>query len=444
MTLESPTLSFEEWDSGLQEKYHKLKTTIESKMPDVWEPLEFTLSVLMILSIKDNTLPFAGIILGNASSFKTVGIEMLRTWSATYYSDSFTPKSFVSHNTSVKREQLAKIDMLPKIKHKLLLAPELAPIFTKREEDLTDMIGILTRVLDGHGLETDSGAHGQRGYSGDYMFTMIGASVDIPYRVHKVLGNLGPKLYFLRLSDKGKKEDGEYICQLNNNSFNEDFREIQRLLVDYLHWFERCPTAEKDLDKMLYKIEWNSDKNKAEALKTIIKLGKLLSHLRGVIPTWETRDSQGIDYAYTIASKENPDRAIYQLYNLARGHALLEGRNYVTMKDIPLLIQVTLSTASRERVKIFEALIDSIGVLTTSEIKKEVNTSNNTAKRTMQEFVALGLVTLIELGNNGPTEYQIQLNSDFEWFLSPEFQKLRERYRLRNNEYSTFTQFYLL
>src|SRR6266496_5777998 len=98
MTLEPPTLPFEDWESGLHERYRKLRTTIQNKMPDVWEPLEFTLSVLMILNIKDNTLPFAGIILGNASSFKTVGIEMLRTWSVTYYSDAFTPKSFVSHN----------------------------------------------------------------------------------------------------------------------------------------------------------------------------------------------------------------------------------------------------------------------------------------------------------------------------------------------------------
>jgi uncharacterized protein YaiI (UPF0178 family) len=44
----------------------------------------------------------------------------------------------------------------------------------------------------------------------------------------------------------------------------------------------------------------------------IIRLGRLLAHLRGVIPRWETRDSesQGINYAYTFATIEEPDRAI--------------------------------------------------------------------------------------------------------------------------------------
>ena len=57
----------------------------------------------------------------------------------------------------------------------------------------------MTRVLDGHGYESDTGAHGHRGYNEPMMFVWIGAAVDIPYKVHKLLGTLGPKLYFLRL-----------------------------------------------------------------------------------------------------------------------------------------------------------------------------------------------------------------------------------------------------
>jgi len=52
-----------------------------------------------------------------------------------------------------------------------------------------------------------------------------------------------------------------------------------------------------------------------------------------------------------------------QLYNLARGHGLLDGRNYITMADIPLLVGVTLSTASGERVQVFELLLGSEGEL---------------------------------------------------------------------------------
>jgi hypothetical protein len=58
-------------------------------------------------------------------------------------------------------------------------------------------------------------------------------------------------------------------------------------------------------------------KDDQNAIGIIIKLGKLLAHLRGVVPTWETRESQGLEYAYTFANIEEPDRAMVQLRNLA-------------------------------------------------------------------------------------------------------------------------------
>ena len=75
-------------------------------------------------------------------------------------------------------------------------------------------------------------------------------------------------------------------------------------------------------------------------------LAKLLAHLRCVVPTWETKGTQASDYAYTIATIEEPDRAITQLRNLARGHALSQGRNYIIIEDIPIIVKVVFSTAS--------------------------------------------------------------------------------------------------
>ena len=61
----------------------------------------------------------------------------------------------------------------------------------------------------------------------------------------------------------------------------------------------------------------------------------LLSHLRGSVPTWDTSHSQGSEYAYGIATIEEPSRAITQLMNLAKGHALSQGRNFITNEDVP-------------------------------------------------------------------------------------------------------------
>ena len=76
-------------------------------------------------------------------------------------------------------------------------------------------------------------------------------------------------------------------------------------------------------DSGLFKIFWDSERDDSMAKRYLIRLGRLLAHLRGVANTWETHDTSGTGYAYTFATIEEPDRAITQLRNLARGHALL-------------------------------------------------------------------------------------------------------------------------
>ena len=146
---------------------------------------------------------------------KTLGIEMFRGWRQTYYTDNFSARSFVSHSTAVTKEQLEEIDMLPKIKDKLFLTPELAPMFAAKDEDLLQGLSIVTRILDCHGYESDTGAHGHRGYDEKIMFVWVGAVVDILSKVYRYLGTLGAKLYFLRLPKVEKTED-EYIAQINS------------------------------------------------------------------------------------------------------------------------------------------------------------------------------------------------------------------------------------
>ena len=125
---------------------------IDENLPQLRLQIELELSVKSILNIKDCTLPLAVIVLGVPSSLKTQGIELFRKWPYTYYTDNFSARSFVSHNTSVNREQLKEIDLLPKIENKIFLTPELAPTFASKDDDLVQILGIITRVVDGHGL----------------------------------------------------------------------------------------------------------------------------------------------------------------------------------------------------------------------------------------------------------------------------------------------------
>src|SRR5687767_4036286 len=191
--------SMEEWRTNLKQKYDNLKTVVDEQIPGLWLPLEFSISIKCILNIRNISLPFIGIILGPPSSLKSVAVDMLKEARDTFATDNFSPKSLVSHNSNMTEEELQENDLLPKMKDNMFLVSELAPLFGIRDDDLANIFGIITRIADGNGYFSDSGAKGHRGYPGPLMFVWVGAAVDIPYKVHKMLSLLGPKLYFLRL-----------------------------------------------------------------------------------------------------------------------------------------------------------------------------------------------------------------------------------------------------
>ncbi len=216
-------VSFAEW-----------KKTIKEHFPDCAFAAEVCLSITAQILIKDITNPFALVLVDVPSAGKTItlnfftGIEDL-----TYPTDKFTPASFVSNASNVKKEQLKDIDLLPRIRYKTLIVRDFATIFSEREEDLLKTMGILTRILDGEGLQTDSGIHGQRQYVGEYLFMLLAASTPIPPRVWKLMGNLGSRLFFLNMNSRDKSES-ELADQLISDSYKKKEKYCRKVTRDFL------------------------------------------------------------------------------------------------------------------------------------------------------------------------------------------------------------------
>ncbi|MCX6715675.1 MAG: bifunctional DNA primase/polymerase [Candidatus Taylorbacteria bacterium] len=159
----SRTVDFEEWAK-----------IISANFPDLRFASEISLAVIAQFLIKDITNPFALVLVDVPSSGKTITINFFSDIpELTYSSDKFTPASFVSNSANVKKEKLGEIDLLPRIQYRMFLIRDMATLFAKRDEDLNELLGILTRVLDGEGLNTDSGVHGQREYNGEYLFMIL-------------------------------------------------------------------------------------------------------------------------------------------------------------------------------------------------------------------------------------------------------------------------------
>ena len=156
--------------------------------------------------------------------------------------------SFVTHSARATADQLAKADLLPKIRFKILLTPELSTIFRGKPDELAERFSIITRVLDGQGLTTDSGTHGRRGYTGDYLFAWIGGTTPFHDTVWEVMAQLGCRLFFL-VMDAGTTSTVEEMVKAHSDplSYGDKVKisqkEVGRLVEMFftsIRWSARC------------------------------------------------------------------------------------------------------------------------------------------------------------------------------------------------------------
>ena len=392
------------------------RSNIAQYFPEFVLPAEIGLSVLCQLLIEDVSNPFGLVYIGMPSSGKTITLNFLsEIEELVYTTDNFSPASFVSHASNVKREQLEKIDLLPRIKNKVLIVRDLAPILGKRDDDLLTCMGILTRVFDGEGLQIDSGLHGQRGYKGDYLFMFLAASTPIAPKVWKVMGNFGSRLFFYYV-DAPDKSASVLAEQLTSD-----------LSVKDKEKFCRGKTTEfvRSLWDRSDGIFWDRTNDNKAVLEEIALVAQLVACLRGTINVW--KDGTGDDnYNHTIPQIEKPDRINQCFYNLARGHAVACGRTSINDDDLSIVIKVALSSASLDRIKALNLLIKFDGVLTTEDVIHGIKCSRPTALKLMEMLGLLNIVKEIPQIDHsiGRTEKYIGFKEPFSWFISDRFKKL--------------------
>lgn len=390
--------------------------------PDFVLAAEIGLSVVCQLCIKDITNPFGLVYVDVPSSGKTIILNFFaRLRDLVVLIDDFTPASFVSHAANRTKDELATIDLLPRIKGKALLVRDLAPLFGKRDDDIMRMMGILTRVFDGEGLLTNSGLHGQRGYEGKHVFMFLAACPPFHPRIWKVMGNFGARLFFYNLNTPDK--DYDTLAKQLNAKLSPKKKE------------KRCRKATAELMQTVFQgietVKWPLRGTDDKLLREIAKLSTLVSRLRGTINVWQD-GSEEEAFSHTAPQIEKPDRINQSFYNLARGHAIACGRTHLTDDDIAIVAKVALNSAPLERVRFFSLLIKNRGSLTTNEIMDNLKLSRTSALRLIKTFIYLEIVTEAEEIDRGLSSVQgrivttIQLRQELAWFKSDRFESLIE------------------
>lgn len=461
-------IPYEIWETERKKRYDILRRTVEEKIPKAWEAIELLLTVKGIMHIEDIDLPLIVIIVGNPGTWKTLAIEMLRSWPGTYYKDKINPKSWISHAAKDNAAELEGIDLVRLIKDNLFLIPELAPIMMQDEKTLADTLSTLTRLADGQGLSTHSGLWGDRDVAGPVMFTMLGAVVRNPSYVYKVLTSLGPKIYFYNSEFKQASKDELVDQNISSEVFSSKRRAIKQALFSYLQWLEVCPLltelietadhddgdsgsnnmnfngSDNDTKKAIKRtIVWNKKKDDRNVVETIAELALLLAKVRGdafayqskVMTRLHDKDSgYQYEYGHDEPIEEEASRANQILYNIARSHAFeVHGRDYIIEEDLIIPIRMALSAANRNRVSVTRAIIvakDTEGtpykILNTSWLTNATKLSKRPLQAALEELQALRLID-IDPHKDSENESFISLRPELEWVYDKSFQKLLEK-----------------
>lgn len=319
-----------------------------------------------------------------------------------YRSDKFTPAAFVSHSAKATEKTLTKVDLLPRIRFKVLLTPELSTIFRGKPDELTERFSTITRVLDGQGLVTDSGTHGQRGYKGDYLFAWLGATTAFDPAVWKVMAQLGSRLFFLVMDAVAETTEEELIRAMKHKvPYEEGRKHCQEAVCRFLEFLFTQRQGVRG-------VQWKSEHNSPEASETIARCAMLLARMR----TPYNREVE--------PQHESPHRANAVLYNLGRGHALVCGRTNLLADDVTIVAQVALSSMTDKRRAVLVTFAKNGGKpLTVKQVEAATGFTRHTAEAIMEEMAWLGLASNDRPGNGKPS--RLTLKEEWAWCMDEQF-----------------------
>ncbi len=161
-------------------------------------------------------------------------------------------------------------------------------------------------------------------------------------------------------------------------------------------------------------------------LLIIARAARLLAKLRGTINVWKDKSQDG-EYEHNNVVVEKPDRINQLFYNLCRAHALVNDRKQINKDDLRLIIELVIDSAPPVRAKLFRKLLEKEGKMRTTEVEVVLQCSKPTALKEMETLKLLGLAYITTDSSKGFGEEGkiINLNQDFDWFLSEECLSIR-------------------
>jgi hypothetical protein len=379
VVLEAPDASTRDAINGCEEcgkRFAEVGETIRKHFPELLLHFIAALSVCAILLLKKGWKPLALVFEGLPGPGKSLVLNCIHgagekrpiVKEKLYRSDKFTTASFVSQSANVSKGDLSKVDLLPKIRQKVLITPELAPTFRGKREEVEERFGTLARVLDGRGLTVDGGTHGRRGYEGDYAFVWLGATTPLDNTAFDAMANVGNRIFFFDTAPPRPTDEELVQLAMKGTSRNKE-DECTEAIANFL---EHLFTAHGNVERP--EIKRPEAKYLALAARTIAKL--------------RARVDGAAEYEY---------RLVEWLSQLASARAVLEGATVVTLEHLRVIQHIVVSATRPKLRPLLAALLKSpTKCLTAVEVEQRLGCSRDTALDRMDELAATGICRMVE------------------------------------------------
>jgi len=312
---------------------------------DKWGYFEACLSAICTLFLKDNKNPLGLVIIGHSAGSKSTILNMFKNLpnGLTHHTDKFTPASFLTQATNVPKDKLEEVDLIRKLPNRVLLVPDLAPMFGRKEQDVRESLSILTRVMDGDGLSNDGGVQGHREFNEECVFVLLGAVVKITPAIWRIVSEMGTRLLFMRMDriNIHSSHNKLLMSQLRNaDSFELEISEIRKLVRELIS--DRIENI--GIRKVSIQLPDETE------LELISKISELVAKLRITV-----------DREAGLEQNEAPVRVAKQLINILKGRAIVYGRDKIIESDIQLALHIALSSVNECRGQIVKYAIEKCG-----------------------------------------------------------------------------------
>ena len=351
--------------------WQDLQETVLDNFPSLKLHFEAELAVCAILGIQKPWRPVTVVFEGPPGPGKSLvlncllGADSEEVTEQLYRSDKFSTASFVSQAASRRKVQLLQVDLLPRIKNKVLVTPELAPTFRGKREQVEERFSILARVLDGRGLMVDGGTHGRRGYEGDYSFLWLGATTYLSKVAFEAMASVGNRIFFFdTLPPRPNLTELANLAMRGGSAENE----------------KACTRACDDLLEHFFHDHLDDDDENGPGLlerpvlrrkeaEVIASAAWMIARLRAQIQGRE-------EYEYRI---------VESLTLLAQGRAAIEGSSVVLPEHLLIIRHIAMSSTRPELRPLIAALLrDEQGTMDANQVEGLLGCSRDTALDRME------------------------------------------------------------